>query len=175
MLNKKTLLNLSKAVKDSLIVDENYDLNELHSLNPCISAKEYPFHLKGNFSTENAKMLFTGQLSGTLTLICQRTLDAFPLPINIEIKLGFVTDDRFFKGFPAAYEPYVYDDDQINIKEMIEQEVLLSVPMIPKKPLKDCQGKENTSYYGVSETKGSKSQEKENPFSVLKTLKFDKE
>ncbi|WP_119342794.1 YceD family protein [Facilibium subflavum] len=171
--NKK--VNLTTATKTKLTLDESMSLQNLSALNSCIVPGSYHFTLKGQFNTANNKPLLDAALKGQVVLICQRSLEAFDYPINVELKLGFVTDDRFFKDFPEGYEPYVYENEVVDIQALIEEEILLSIPMIPKKERKDCQTQQNTSYYGVLKTSAQKDTVEDNPFAVLKTLKFDKD
>ncbi|WP_440682813.1 YceD family protein [Cysteiniphilum halobium] len=171
---KPFILDPIKAAKEGMVLNQTFSFSHLASLHTCIVDGSYDFQLNFKFHFENNKPLLDGQLAGKVMLICQRTLEPFAFSFDDPIKLGFVTDDRFFKNFPDTYDPYIYKNNQINLIELLEEEILLSIPMIPKKPLNDCQAEQNTSYYGVFETSDSDKQDKTNPFSALKKLKFTK-
>ena len=175
MLQQKSyILDPIKAAKDGQELDKRFSLTQLSRLHECVVEKAYPFTLTGAFSFEHNKALLDAEIEGVVTLICQRTLEMFDHEIKVTVKLGFVEDDRFFKGFPEAYEAYIYQDQQIDLLEVIEQEIMLNIPMIPKTTLKDCQIDQNASYYGVPETDDSKAEGEKSPFSALKELKFKK-
>ncbi|WP_151193094.1 YceD family protein [Cysteiniphilum sp. JM-1] len=171
---KPFILDPIKAAKEGMVLNQTLSFSHLSSLHECIVDGTYDFQLNLKFHFENNKPLLDGQLAGKITLICQRSLEPFEFRFDDPVKLGFVTDDRFFKNFPATYDPYIYKDNQINLVELLEEEILLSIPMIPKKSLNDCQAEQNTSYYGVFETSDTEKQDKPNPFSALKELKFTK-
>ena len=173
MSQENVLINLNKAVKGAFAFERFFNFENLGELSPYIADTPCQFQISGQFESHQGKPLLSAALHGTLVLICQRTLKTFEFPIDTTIKLGFVSDDRFFKGFPDDCEPFICQNDQIDLREIITQELLLNLPMIPKSPQNDCQVSENASYYSVSETGGTDSLGKDRPFSVLKTLKFD--
>lgn len=173
MLQQKTLiLDPVKAAKEKLDINNTIIFSNLPQLHPCIVHGSYNFNLITNFRYENHNALLNGKLSGKIILICQRTLETFEYMIDNSLSLGFVTDDRFFKNFPENYEQYIYQNDQINLLELVEEEILLSIPMIPKKTINDCQAIQSKSYCSVFENHNTKSQETPNPFSALKKLKL---
>ncbi|WP_116962956.1 YceD family protein [Fastidiosibacter lacustris] len=171
---KTNHLNPIKSAKENLVIDKTFVFSNLDTLHDCVIKGEYSFHFSGNFSCQHEKTLLDGKVTGNVELICQRTLEPFTFNIESDIKLGFVTDDRFFKNFPDDYEPYIYKDNQIDLTHLIEEEVLLCIPMIPKKERNDCQVEQNTPYCGVLETGDTEKQDKHNPFAALKELKFNK-
>ena len=171
---KNIILDPIKAAKEGLEINKSFTFSNLSKLHHCIVDASYSFDLFAKFDYQNRKPLLDAKLLGQIRLICQRTLEPFEYVFNHDIKLGFITDDRFFKNFPSDYEPYVYQDNQINLIHLIEEEILLLIPLIPKKPLNDCQVEKNASYYGVLKTGDEKKQDKPNPFDALKELKFTK-
>jgi len=168
---KPLILDPIKAAKEERKIHQTFTFSHLPQLHHCIMDGSYHFDFIAQFRYENHKALLDGRLSGTLMLVCQRTLEPYEYIFDAPLYLGFVTDDRFFKNFPENYEPYVYHDNQINLVELIEEEILLLIPMIPKKPLSDCQDQQNTSYCGVFETSDIEKPDKPNPFAALKALK----
>lgn len=171
---KLLILDPVKSAKEALEIHKTFTFSHLSQLHHCIVDGSYDVDFVAKFRYENHKAVVDGRLSGRIMLVCQRTLEPFEYTFDEPVFLGFVTDDRFFKNFPENYEPYIYQDNQINLNELIEEEILLLIPMIPKKPLTDCQGEQNTSYYGVFETSDTEKQDKPNPFAALKELRLTK-
>lgn len=165
------ILVLSEVSRNLPEVDETYTLKRLHDLSSFILKKNYSFHFTGKFKDEYNKLSLTGYLIGDLHLICQRTLEILSFPIDLTIKLGFVEDDRFFRGFEVGYEPYIYKNNQINMESLIKQEILLALPMVPKNKLEHCGDKEYGSYYISPETKFSDIKAGKKHFSILESLK----
>lgn len=107
-----------------------------------------------------------GKLNTLVTLQCQRTLEPFEYPIFSEFKLVVVADDRMADSLSAEYEPYLLDENGlVSPLEMIEEEILLCLPLVAKKELKDCDLSGNKAYYGF--LKEEVSSDKLKPFAGL--------
>jgi uncharacterized protein len=75
-------------------------------------------------------------IEGFVFLICQNTLEAFRHEISIRDRLILVDDES---GLPPVEEEgededYVVADEPLDIRDLVEDAVLLSLPMIPRKP-----------------------------------------
>lgn len=73
-----------------------------------------------------------GTVNATINVICQRCNEVMPYVIDISFSLSPVVSDERAKRLPAAYEPVHMQDEVVNVHEMIEEEILLALPMIPK-------------------------------------------
>ncbi|MFZ9034547.1 MAG: YceD family protein [Francisellaceae bacterium] len=160
------------ATDQALRLETDITLDHLSDMNVAIEPGACSFHVKIAFSRFNHKPILSGHIHGRLKLICQRSLEPFCFEIDHDFKLGLVEDERFFKDFPHDAEPFVYENGHLDLMAIVIEEILLSIPMIPKKSLNDCQVNENTAYYGVSEISDDDKVEKTNPFEVLKEIKF---
>lgn len=75
-------------------------------------------------------------IEGFVFLICQNTLEAFRQEISIRDRLVLVDDES---GLPSVEEEsededYVVADEPLDVRDLVEDAVLLSLPMIPRKP-----------------------------------------
>ena len=75
-------------------------------------------------------------IEGFVFLICQNTLEAFRHEISIRDRLILVHDES---GLPPVEqesedEDYVVADEPLDVRDLVEDAVLLSLPMIPRKP-----------------------------------------
>src|SRR5688572_15069143 len=75
-------------------------------------------------------------IEGFVFLICQNTLEAFRHEISIRDRLILVDDES---GLPAVEqesedEDYVVADEPLDVRDLVEDAVLLSLPMIPRTP-----------------------------------------
>ena len=107
-------------------------------------------------------------IEASLPLVCQRTLDIFYFPVKLNTNLSPVYHDSEAKKLPAHYEPLMMDEDMIRPSKIVEDELLLALPIVPKKPL-EADEVVMTSY--GDETQQQERQE--NPFKVLQDLKLD--
>lgn len=100
-----------------------------------------------------------------LPLICQRTLERFDYPVEIDAKLGFIVDEEDEAALPAGYEPLLLDAAGLRPADVIEDELILALPVFPVKP--GTQEMQREWKEGVAADAA-----KPNPFAVLKNVKL---
>jgi len=107
------------------------------------------------------------RIQAPLTLICQRTLEPFVLPVTVDTRLGLITDERDEAGLPPGYEPLLVEDDgKLDPVAVIEDELLLVLPLVPINP--DSSLPDDIVGPDVDEPTQDAS---ENPFAILRELK----
>lgn len=79
-----------------------------------------------------------GQVEADLKLQCQRCGDPMNYAINVALKLSPVLTEAQVGEIPDDYEPWVTHDAPISVLEMVEEEILLGLPMIAKHQSTDC-------------------------------------
>jgi len=101
-------------------------------------------------------------IEGFVFLICQNSLEVFRHEIAIHDRLVLVDDESRLPSVDeeSDTEDYVVADAPLDIRDLVEDAVLLSLPMVPRKP----------GVEGVV-TAGAADQSKESPFSALASLK----
>jgi uncharacterized protein len=103
-----------------------------------------------------------------LWLVCQRTLDPFVMPVAVDSRLGLIRSEQEEAALPAGYEPLlVAEDDKLSPIDVIEDELLLALPLVPVNP--DSALPEEVTRPPVE---ASPAEERpDNPFAVLRELK----
>ena len=109
----------------------------------------------------------SGRLEASLRLTCQRCLEDFDLPVKSDFSLLPVESDAMAERVQEYAEPLIVENDELDIATFVEDELLLSIPGIPRhENLEECHG------YELPETTGTiEEPEKQNPFAVLEQLK----
>lgn len=75
------------------------------------------------------------RIEAGLPLTCQRSLERFVLPVSTVQRLGLVRDEADEAALPPEYEPVLLDNDgQLRPLELIEDELILALPLVPVKP-----------------------------------------
>lgn len=70
-----------------------------------------------------------------LPLVCQRTLARFELPVEVDQRLGLVSDERDEAALPPECEAVlVPEDGMLDPSVLIEDELILAVPVVPIDP-----------------------------------------
>ncbi len=109
-----------------------------------------------------------GTVTADVTMECQRCLENFRLPLHAEFALGIVSHESLAERLPEHYEPLVVGENPIFLRDIVEDELILSLPIVPKHPEGQCPA-------GKGGDEVQKSEERrENPFAALKSLKTKK-
>ena len=102
-------------------------------------------------------------IKGFVFLTCQTSLEAFRHEISIQDRLVLVERESELPGIEEESddEDYLVANEPLDIRDLVEDAVLLALPMVPRKP-------------GVAEAKGGGEVPKVSPFAALASLKRDK-
>ncbi|MEJ7808321.1 MAG: YceD family protein [Telluria sp.] len=104
------------------------------------------------------------QIDAELPLECQRSLQRFLHPVHIVQRLGLIREEAEEAGLPEGYEPLLMPDDgMLRPVELIEDELILSVPVVAVMPGTDAMEREWSP--------GKEEKAQANPFAALAALK----
>ena len=85
-------------------------------------------------SDEQGWVVITLFVHAKLPLICQNDLSRFVLPVEIETRLTPVEVEAEATRVPAHYEPVLIEDGLFVPKTIVEDELLLHLPDVPRRP-----------------------------------------
>ncbi len=105
--------------------------------------------------------MLIGQLETSLALECQRCLKAMEFPMTLDISLMIDASDELVSD--SSVDTLYSDDGTIDIAEVVEDELILAIPLVAMHEDTACN--EN---WQVSE---SETAVNDNPFAVLQQLK----
>lgn len=74
------------------------------------------------------------RLRAGLTLECQRSLELFVFPAEVDTWLGLLQDESDTGTLPGDCEPLILEDGLLSPRRVIEDELLLALPLVPIKP-----------------------------------------
>jgi uncharacterized protein len=104
------------------------------------------------------------QIDAGLPLVCQRSLQRFVLPVSITQRLGLVRDEAEESALPPGYEALlVPEDGMLRAVELVEDELVLAVPVVAVAPGSDAVERE----WPAQEEELAKA----SPFAALTSLK----
>ena len=163
-------VNPYRLVEQGRVFDGVCDIASLTRIADLLSDKEGTLDVHLSFyKNESGLPALKGKVIGNLSLICQRCLDVMSLAIETSIDVVFVSNDEKAQRLQGGYETYLVEDSRILLNDLIEDEVMLSIPQLvvheqcePYRPL--IEATPETISQTVHE-------EKENPFAVLQNLK----
>lgn len=79
-----------------------------------------------------------GRIEGHLSLTCQRGLHPFPWSCELVTQLRLVASASEEERAMKETEAYLVEADQLPLREIVEDEVLLALPMMPRCDDADC-------------------------------------
>jgi len=108
-----------------------------------------------------------GRVQAALQLECQRCLHPMLLKVDRGFRLALLQTDKQAEHLDESWDPYVLSDESLDISELIEDELILAIPDIPRHLEEaECQ------LSGWQPDKLEEFESKpENPFAVLSSLK----
>ena len=74
----------------------------------------------------------SGEIKGELSLTCQRGLHPYAWTCGLVPRLRLVTSEAEEARVLKDCEPYLVQDDVLPIRELVEDEVLLALPIVPR-------------------------------------------
>lgn len=119
-----------------------------------------------SFFKQDRQAVLQGRIATVLILRCQNCLQKLDWPVDCEFRLGIVASLDEANLLPDDLEPLLIGQEKTILNDIIEEELLLSVPLFPKHA-KQCF--DHRQYAAApAETKQTRT---DNPFAVLATLK----
>lgn len=140
---------------------------ELERLEDSVANGEGELHYRISATLDpHQRRVVSCIINGFAFLTCQTTLEVFRYEIAVQERLVLVKSESELPGIEeeSDAEDYLVADEPLDIRDLVEDAVLLALPMVPRKP--GLQGPQRDAD-GASELK-------ESPFAALARLKTDK-
>jgi len=109
-----------------------------------------------------------GRITAEVVMQCQRCLGPLPVSITTELMLGIVSE-RDPRELPSYYEPLPVGHEPIFLRDIIEDELMLSLPIVPKHAEGQCP--KELQVEARDDKKDSGGVAEGNPFAALAGLK----
>lgn len=160
------VINSFDFARKALEIHDTILVSQFSRLSGLLASDEgvLDFQLKGSINAESRPGLEL-QVQGALMLSCQRCLEPFEFKLDIASSFILVADENALPSEEDEPEDpdYLVGDAHMQIIDLIEDEVLLALPLAPKHADDACAASSK-----LNELK------KPNPFAVLKGLKTGK-
>lgn len=102
---------------------------------------EFELELAGN-TDESGQPLLTGWVRGDLELRCERCGEGMRFEFDVPLLLALVGDDATAAAVASRYDPVLVTEDQMALVDLIEDEVLLALPLVARHAEGQCHGAE---------------------------------
>lgn len=113
----------------------------------------------------------SGSVRGEVSLSCQRCLGQLSQVLNGKFTLGAVRKDEDAVGLPRRLDPWLVDSESSDLHALIEDELLLNLPIVALHPSGACEPGLRFSFGEDESNVAGKEAGKDNPFQILEQLK----
>lgn len=157
-----------KSAQRNLVCDGYFELSEFDRLRAVTENCGGQMHVVIQFTIDEQGLnVISGTGSTVVELTCQRCNELFKQELSVDFSLSPVKKPEQAEQLPSYYDAIELDENgEVNLRELVESELLLAIPLIPKHELDDCQAPANSTWGELPEEL-----DKPNPFDVLKQLK----
>ena len=157
-------LKLFNFAKKEISLSGLYQISDFPRITEIASNKKDNVRVELSFYLKNNKTpCVEGIIELDIVLTCQRCLDDLSIALKIDFNLAFVRNDQQSEELDSHYEIYVIEEEELATFDLISDEILLSIPMVPTHDY-DCIKEINEQE--IVEGKS------ENPFAILKKIKI---
>lgn len=155
-----------RYAEQNLALSGTVKVSEMKRLSENLGTTNETVAVDLQFGVDEQRITFLkGRLQTKLCLQCQRCMEPFIYEIISDFLLGIVNTLEEANALPEHYEPALAQEGQLALRELIEDEIILNLPIIPRHEPDECKVKLPLADSGWEQG------ERDNPFHVLKALK----
>ncbi len=153
-----------KEVTRSSYFEGQIEVDNLTRLSDLLVSPKATIVVKFEFlSSDFDSPMLVGEMQTELQMQCQRCLQAMPTPIQLDFKLLIDAADDIIQE--SSLDTVYSEDGIIDIFEVVEDELILALPLVAMHENESCNKHWQTSDSNQDPVV------RESPFSVLKELK----
>ena len=157
-------LKLFNFAKKEVSLSGFYQISDFPRISEIASNTKDNIRVDLSFYLKNNKTpCVDGIIELDIVLPCQRCLDDLSIALKVNFNLAFVRHDQQNEGLDSHYEIYVIEEEELVTHDLICDEILLSIPMVPAHDY-DCM--EAITKQEIVEEKA------ENTFAILKNIQI---
>ena len=162
-----------KSAQRRLNYEGYYSRNQLVRLAEAVNQVLSDVEAELSFTIDPQKLVvMQGKADVDVMLQCQRCGQPFPYHLSYTFNYSPVSNLDQADVLPEIYEPIELNDfGEIDLLAVIEDELLLSLPLVPMHEPEHCEVSEDEQVFGELPEELAK---KPNPFAVLASLKKQK-
>ena len=157
-----------KLALQGIALEGEISARDLTRLNDSVEAISGALKASLEFSLDESRQtMVTGSASVFVDVVCQRCLDLVNVEINAAIALQVVWSEDQLANVAPGYEAWVVVDRIADLHAVVEDEILLALPIVNYHNIEDCTG----SAFNVKVNADMEEVTVDSPFSVLQQLK----
>ena len=164
-------INPRKFAQQGIAISGSVALDALARVRDLLIGDEGDIHADLVFGLDEQKLLtVSGQIDVQAQRICQRCMEPMPISLACPLKLAIVWDEEVAVNLPKVYDPWIVGEDPVDIYQIIEDELLLSLPIVSYHE-EGCVPRDHFSSGEEVQELAAEQERTNNPFQVLAALK----
>jgi uncharacterized protein len=168
--NLPTFVDAARFAEKGANLHGTLAIKDMPRLLSSLASQDGEVVVDANFGIDKQGIKFIkGSVKALVYVLCARCLEVFVQEIISDFSYGVVDTDAKAKKLPAHYEPVLMTTENLNVLEMVEDELIINLPIVPKHDPKFC--KIQMPVVVLEDPKAAQETKKTNPFSVIESLK----
>lgn len=119
-------------------VERTYAAADLPRLAQAGAAEASKVHASLRFSLFDGQPTVSGSLNGQVILTCQRCMKAVECSVDEDFRVLIAAEERADE--PGGYEPVIANPTRLDLGWLVEDQILLALPLVPMHEQDDCAG-----------------------------------
>mgnify|MGYP002628194122 FL=1 len=163
-----THIDPRKLALQGYLLEGEVKAESLSRLASSVSSISGSFEASVQFELDESRAkIARGSASVTVQAICQRCLDPVTVDLKADFAVQVIWSEDHLNRVAKNYEPWLVEDRMANFSELLEDEILLALPLVNYHEIGCCTG---DSFIQENESSGDEAVA-DNPFNILKQLK----
>lgn len=167
-----TLVDPRKLANQGIVLEGHFEAKHLPRLALSVESIESPLSALLTFGLDEAKAKVVGGTLGVaVKVVCQRCLDPVIVDVNAVFSAQVIWSEDQISTVSGDREPWIVGEKMVDLSEMLEEEVLLALPLVNYHEEGCCTG----DTFVTEKDSGADTKNDEvvadNPFNILKQLK----
>jgi uncharacterized protein len=134
------LLDIGPLADGRAEVDFSIPLKEFPRVLPVLAAPEGTARGRVRFTREGGIAVAEVDLTADVVLLCQRCLSPLSWPVKSSGRAALVATAAAADRVPPDLEAVMAPEYQISIRDLVEEELLLALPLVPRHENDKCAG-----------------------------------
>lgn len=162
-------LDLGPAVRQELHLTGSLAVKSMPRLTAALASDRGVVAVALQAAAEiGGRVVVSGTLRAKLEMTCQRCLSGVELEVTAEPRLAWVRTEEEMQDLSPEYDPLLSADGHVAVKDLVEDELLLALPLVPRHAEDACREMPPVAAMSVPEPEEENSK---NPFAELAKLK----
>lgn len=161
-------VDLAHAVRRGFRISGRLPISSLPRLLPSLATHKGEADIALEAGQDaGRRVVISGHIDAVLEMQCQRCLGPVEVEVHAEPRLAWVKSDAESTELPEGYEPLLVPDGRVALADLVTDELLLALPLVPRHEDSAACGKPVRH----AETSAAPVEDRKRPFAELAKLK----